>query len=295
MDLKKFGKKLLLPPLWLLVILTILSAAGLAYVFTAGLQESILSYFIYVLSFYTLTVVCIFCATVLPKQRKAIRQKIYANPFGNRYMTDRAYRTSVSLHLSLVINLMYVAMNALSWYLYRSWWFVVLAVYYASLSIMRFLMVRYVRASEIGSNRLGELKISILCSSILLTLNFALSGAILMILYQNKGYEYSGILIYVMAMYTFYQTTHAIIDIIKYRKLGSPVMSTAKVVSLASALVSMLNLETAMFAQFGADMSKEDQRLMIILTGAGIAVAVITMSLYIIVRSSREIKQYKKN
>ena len=54
----------------------------------------------------------------------------------------------------------------------------------------------------------------------------------------------------------------------------------------------MLFLETAMFAQFGADTSSEIKRLMIILVGAGISVAVVTMAIYMIVQTTREIKQY---
>jgi hypothetical protein len=112
-----------------------------------------------------------------------------------------------------------------------------------------------------------------------------------MILYQSKGYDYPGILIYVMALYTFYSTIHAIVDIIRYRSLGSPVMSTAKIVSLSSALVSMLNLETAMFAQFGGDMSPENQRIFIILTGAGVSVTVIVFSVILIQRATKEIRR----
>ena len=78
---------------------------------------------------------------------------------------------------------------------------------------------------------------------------------------------------------------------VKYRKLGSPIMSTAKVVSLSAALVSMLTLETAMFAQFGADMSPADQRLFIILTGAGVSITVVTFSLLLIVRATKEIRR----
>jgi hypothetical protein len=125
----------------------------------------------------------------------------------------------------------------------------------------------------------------------MLLLNVALTGAVLMMLYQNRGYEYSGILIYVMALYTFYITTHAIINMIRYRKFESPVMSTAKGISMAAALVSMLNLETAMFASFGAEMAWEDQQLMLILTGAGVAAAVIAISSITIVRSANELKQ----
>lgn len=293
MDWKKFGIKLLFPPVWVMFLLTLVSTSGLVYVFTQGMEAAVISYFLYVLAFYTLTVVCIYCSRVLPKRGREFKQKIYDNPVGNRYMTDRAFRTKISLHISLLVNLLYVGANLFSWYQNHSWWFVILAVYYATLSIMRFLLVGYVRRNEIGSDRVKELKLSIACSVILLTLNFFLSGAVLMIVFQDKGYDYGSIMIYVMALYTFYQTTHAIVDIIKYRKLGSPMMSTAKVVSLASALVSMLNLETAMFAQFGADMSKADQRLMIMLTGAGVAVTVIAMSVFMIVKSSKEIKRIR--
>ena len=293
MDWKKLGKKLLFPPVWLMVILTVISAVLLTMVFVKGWELAVIAYFIYVLAFYTLSVVTIFCVMVLPKQFQNIKQKIYANPLGNRYMTDRAFRTKISLYLSLGISLLYVGINLWSWHFIRSWWFVVLAVYYVIMAVMRFLLVRYVRRNEIGTSVVGEWKRSRICACILLLVNLSLSGAVLMILFKNKGYDYPGIMIYVMALYTFYSTIHAIVDIIKYRKLGSPVMSTAKIVSLSAALVSMLNLETAMFAQFGADMSAENQRIFIILTGAGVSVTVVTLSVILIVRATKEIRRAK--
>ena len=295
MDWKKIGRKLLFPPVWLMVLLTIVSAVTLTMVFVRGWEQRVIAYFIYVLSFYTLSVVTVYCVMVLPKQYGRIKERILSNPLGNRYATDRIFRTKISLNLSLGVNLLYVAINLLSWYLYQSWWFVCLAVYYVIMSAMRFLLVRYVRVNPIGSNRYSELKRSLACSCIMLLLNFFLSGAVMMMVYQNKGFEYHGILIYVMALHTFYTATHVIIDLVKYRRFESPVMSTAKVISMAAALVSMLNLETAMFAEFGADMAKKDQRLMIILTGAGISITVIVMAVYLIVRCSKEMKKMRSN
>ena len=98
-----------------------------------------------------------------------------------------------------------------------------------------------------------------------------------------------------MAMHTFYTATHAIIELVKYRRFESPVMATAKVISMAAALVSVLNLETAMFAEFGADMAKEDQGLMIILTGAGISITVIVMAVHMIVRCWGQMKKMRSN
>ncbi len=293
MDWKKIGRKLLFPPIWVMVLLTIASAALLITVFVRGWEQQVIAYIIYVLAFYALSVVTLFCVMVLPKQYSAIKQKIYDHPLGNRLITDRAFRTKMSLYLSLSINLLYAAINIWSWHFSRSWWFVVLAAYYVIMSVMRFLLVRYMRSNEVGLSVLQEWKRSRLCAYILLLVNLSLSGAVLMILYQHRGYDYPGMLIYVMALYTFYSTTHAIVDIVKYRALGSPIMSTAKIVSLSAALVSMLNLETAMFTQFGAEMAQKDQNLMIILTGAGISIIVVTLSVLLIVKATTEIRREK--
>lgn len=293
MNWKKLGKKLLFPNIFVIILFTVISAAALVHIFLNGLEESWIAYIAYVFSFYTLTILVIFLSIVLPKQYRVIKQKIMDHPFGNRYLTDTAFRTQVSLYMSLGINLLYAGINVISFIIYDSRWFIIFAVYYMTLAVMRFLLLRYARRDGIGQNRLGELRWARVCSCILVTVNFALSGAVLMILFQDKGTEYAGILIYVMAAYTFYTTIHAIINLIKYRKYKSPVMTTAKIITLSAALVSVLSLETAMFSQFGQDMSPENQRLMIALTGAGISIAVIGMSSYMIVKTSKEIELLK--
>ena len=116
-----------------------------------------------------------------------------------------------------------------------------------------------------------------------------------MMVYSNRGFEYQGMLIYVMAAYTFYITTVAIVNIVKYRKYNSPILSMTKVISLASALISMLALETAMLSQFGGDTTPEFRRMMIIATGAGISATIVLMSGYVIVRNTLEIRKLKEN
>jgi len=293
MDWRKLCRKLLFPPVWIIIALTVISTAGLVFVFVNGFEQSIAAYIIYVLAFYTLTVLCIFLSLVLPKQYKNIRQKIYDNPLGSRYMTDAEFRTHIWLHISLAINLLYAAMNVLSFILYRSMWFVCLAVYYSILAVMRFLLAKYARRNGFGRDMEGELKRTVICSCILLTLNFALSGSVLMILYQNRGYEYHGIMIYVMAMYTFYITVKAIFGLVKSRRQSSPAVTMTRVISLSAALVSMLSLETAMFSAFGQDMDADSKWLMIVLTGAGVSLCVIVMSVFMIIKSVNEIKALK--
>ena len=68
-----------------------------------------------------------------------------------------------------------------------------------------------------------------------------------------------------------------------------------KIINMAAALVSMLSLETAMFSQFGKDMSNENKQIFIMLTGAGVSIVIVIMSVYSIVKNSREIKRIMEN
>ena len=254
-----------------------------------------IAYAVYVLSFYTLMVDCIFFSLVFPKQYKRMKQKVYGSKYGNRYKTDIDFHTHLWLYVSLAFKIIYISTNLISFFLSRSMWFAILAGYYATLAIMLFLLLRYLQKNDLGKNMMGEWKRARLCSYILLSINFALSGAVLMILYQNKSFEYNGILIYAMAAYTFYITIRSIINVIKYRNNPSPILKIRKVINLSAALVSMLALETAMFAQFGADMLPEHKWIFVALTGAGVSIIVVTLSFSMILRSSKKIKLLRSN
>lgn len=307
-DWKSLCKRFLFLPLWLVVILTILCAAAITFVFAVlyaeqpilqidvplkGIAADITAYVIYAVSFYTVVVLSIACFTSIPAYYKKIKSRVYENTYANRYLTDAAYKTHVTLYTSLAVNLLYVATNAVSAVVYDTHWFAIFAVYYAIMAIMRFMLVRYVGKNHIGQSYLREWKRARACAYILLTVNVILSGVVLMMVYYNRGFEYQGFLIYVMAMYTFYTTTTAIMELVRYRKYHSPVMSVSKVIKLASCLFSMLFLETAMFAQFGQDTPEYAKRIMIMATGAGISAVVVGMSIYLIVRANKTISAYK--
>ena len=291
MNWKKLGATLLFPPPWALLILTAASAASLILVFANGWDARWFSYALYVLAFYTLTALCIFARRTLPGYYKAAKAKVYANQYANRYLTDAEYKTHVNLYRSLVINLLYAGVNAAYAVLYRTRWFALFAGYYAVLAVMRFLLARYVTGHKLGSDRPGELRRTRLCACILLTVNLSLSGAVLMMVYFHRGFEDHGLLIYVMALYTFYTAVTAIMAMVRSRRFQSPILSMSAVIKLAAALVSMLSLEAAMFAQFGGDMATEHQRVMLLATGAGFAAVIAATSVLLIVGTTKEIRR----
>ncbi|MGN0691407.1 MAG: hypothetical protein ACI4K7_03560 [Oscillospiraceae bacterium] len=277
-----------------MILLTVISTAALVYIFVKGYDTHPVSCAFYVLSAYTLTVVCIFFGKVLPRKYRAAKQIVYGHPLGGRFMTELGFKIHVTLYCSLGINLLYAATNMFSGIFYRSVWSVMLSVYYIILAVMRFLLVRFVDRVGIGRDRVQELKSYRLCGLILLTLNIVLAGVVILVIRKDQSFEYAGVLIFVMAAYTFYITIAAVVNIVKYRKYDSPVMSAAKVINFAAALVSMLSLETAMLSRFGSeDRSPYFDRIMTGATGAAVCVIIVSVSVYMTVRSTKEIKRLK--
>lgn len=260
-------------------------------------DHSVLSYLAYILSAYAM----ITTITGMPRVVDAVRNRIDTMPLvkkirgtalGNRLLGDAVFRSEVTLHGGLLVNLMYVALNLFSGVRYRSAWFIALALYHALLSAMRGVLVRYVHRRSIGQDIPAEFRRYRACGMILLIMNQALVGIIIYMVTQNRGFTYPGLLIYAMAIYSFYITIVAMVNLIKFRKRGSPLLSAAKVISLTAALVSMLSLETAMLARFGSD-RPEFRRIMLGTSGGVVCAIVLAMAIYMIVRSTRQLKKLK--
>lgn len=280
--------KILYPPVWLTIFLTVVSAVALSAVFIKGWEESPVAYVVYVLAFYTLTVLCLFLALVLPKRYKEMKQMVYDHPLGNRYMTDASFKVRLSLITSLTINLLYSAFNLVTGIYYSSLWIGAIAVYYILLSVMRFVLLRHMDKKQ-DAGLIAEYCSYRVTAILMMLINLTLSGIVLNMIVKNESAEYSDIFVITSATYTFYTLTVSIIDLVKYRKYKSPVMSASKAIRFAAALVSLLSLEASMLVQFGDD--EDFRRLMLALTGAAVCVIVLSMSVYMIVHSTKEIKR----
>ena len=232
---------------------------------------------------------------------RAIRDRVNAHPlmeklrdtaFGQRFLGDIRFRTEISLYQGLLVNLLYIAMKLFSGLYYRSYWFIALALYYILLAVMRFLLLRRGKRVTGRTSMEEELWRYRHCGIMLLMMNQALMGIVVYMVQQNRGFHYPGALIYLMALHAFYSVITAIINLVKYRKHGSPVMSAAKAISFVAALVSILALETAMLAQFGGD-DETFRAAMTGATGGGVCTIVIGMAIYMIWKSTKQLKKLR--
>lgn len=292
---KRICKKIIFPPLWIKILISVISVIGMAAAIITGFADNPILYVMYGVSFYALCVYSVFFAKQGSRIFKSAKSKIIGTKYGSRYISDIDFKTHITLYFALIMNVANIALNILYGFIFKTNWFFILVFYYSTLTLMRFLLAQFTRKHTIGENMLGEWQRARLCAAVLTLINLSLSGVVLMMMYQDKGFTYAGMLIYVMAAYSFYHITVAIIDLIKYRKYNSPIINSVKMIKLAAALVSMLSLETAMLSTFGGDMPLGEKRVMIAATGAGICLIVIGLSSFMIVESTNKINEIKEN
>ena len=195
---------------------------------------------------------------------------------------------------SFMINVLYAVMQLGLGFINHSVWFYALSGYYLLLAAMRFLLLKNSRNESLGKNLYREYLNYRLCGIILLLMNITLSVIAFYIVSQNKGFTYHYIMTISMAAYTFTVFTTAVVNLIRYRKYNSPVISASKIINLVAAFVSMLSLETAMFTAFGEGNSPNFRKIMTACTGAAVCVIVLAMAIYMIDHSTKQLHQLEK-
>lgn len=282
---KKILHRLLYPKWQITYLCVIVSAAALVYFLTDSCPIKALSYPVYVFSAYTLTVLCIRVYGAVKKSKQLAGKIMDRFPILRRYVTDAEFKTHVSLSSSLGLNLLYALMKFGFGIFYGSVWFGTLAVYYFLLAVMRFILIRFVDKNGFEGKRLLQWKRYRMCGIVLMLMTVVLTGVVILVIHKNEGFYYAGYLIYIMAMYAFYSISAAVVNVVKYRRYKSPVMSAAKVLQLVTALVSILALETAMLAQFGGDDTEAFRSVMTGCTGGGVCAGIFGIALYMICHS----------
>lgn len=286
MKWKKIGNTLLFPPTLLRILLTPFAVFCLLYTMAVLPENDPIRICAYVLAFYTLTIWCV----QIPGAIRFFRQVKQENHYAQLWANSPRLRVNVSLSGSLLWNSAYALLQLGLGIYHRSFWFYTLSGYHLSLALMRFFLLRYTVRHRPGEKPREELVRYRACGWAFLAMNLALSAMIFFMVFQERYVRHHEIIAIAMAAYTFTTLTKSIIDLVQYRKLGSPVFSAAKAISLASACVSMLTLEGTMLSTFHtADMTMQLRQLFLGLSGMAVSILIVAMALYMIVKGSREL------
>ena len=277
---------LLHPPKWVLLTLPPIVFAALTHVLLQG-EDSMPAYILYGVSAYCLTLWILPLPRLFRKVRAAVQCRLDGTAFGRAYRGNLAFRGSVGLYAGMAANLLYAVFRALAGIRFASVWFIAIAIYYFLLGILRLSLI----LSDRNRKRKTELRCYRRTAWLLFLLNIPMGGMIALMVLTDSGYSYPGYVIYLSALYTFYTMILAIVNLVRYRKLGSPILSAAKVLNLIAALMSLLGLQTAMISQFSPG-EESFRRIMNAVTGGGVWCAVILIALTMLLRS-RKMKEGK--
>ena len=290
MNWRMIGKALIFPHIAIMIILLPIAAVFLVYSMVFLGVESAAAIISYVLSAYTLMVWC-FKVPYLIRCFKTFKDE---NTYVRIWQDDTRLRINVSLYGTLMLNTAYALLQLGMGFWHHTFWFYSLAGYYISLAVMRFFLVRHTSKYKPGEKMLEELRRYRACGIIFLVMNLALTLIIFFMVYWNRTFHHHEITTIALAAYTFTSLILAIINTVKYRKYNSPVYSASKAISLASACVSMLTLESTMLTTFGSEtMELAYRRMFLALSGSATSIFIITMAVYMIIRGTKQIKLLK--
>lgn len=246
---------------------------------------TVISYILYLIMTYSLIIICIRLYKIV---KKYINKIINKNKYLTIYKNDLVFRYKVSLILSIMLNILFSIFKLITGIIYKSSWFICFGIYYLLLVILRIKIG--ISEFKVNKNLKEEYYQYRLIAIILLLTNIIVTMIILIIINQKITNIYPTTLAITSSVYTFYLITISIYNLIKYRKLNNPLISSSKVISVITSLISLISLETILIPTFGTN-NYDFFNIMIMSTGLGITIIITVIVLYMIIKSTEWINE----
>lgn len=187
--------------------------------------------------------------------------------------------------LSLFINSAYSIYNGILGFVAMSWWHITVCAYHIILSVMRFSVLLFERKNKKNCIEI-EYFIMRFSGVMFLFLLIILIGTVVLAVQNNESTKHHQIVMITIATYAFTKVTFAIINMIKARKIDSPVIKTLRNISFADASVSIFSLQLSMLVSFQG-MSQAEISIFNILTGVAVCILVMILGINLIRRKGK--------
>ena len=294
----KIIEKLLKPKGWLLAFIYILTlvfiTAALLMLFVdyEGNALAILAYasfgFAGVSFAYSVYTIVIYA----PELKGRILSLLTSKEITRRLLHNWGFRTVVTSTFSFGMSVFSSVTNAYLGISERSIWFGALAAYYIFLALMRSgLLLYHKRKKDFENESLLRAKKYRTCGIWLLVLNTTLSSAIAQMIFDDRSFEYKDWLIYAFAAYAFYKIIMAVRNAIKARAQDDLTIQAIREINMVDGAVSILALQTALLHTFSD--ASVNISLFSTLTGSAVSLFSLGLSISMIVRGSKIIKEIK--
>jgi len=273
-------------PVSLVLLLSVICAAGLVWVFARGMETQLAAYFLYPLSAYCLTALCV----KLPAAIRAAKDWLSRHPKLAALLKNEALHFKLGLYFEQFINFAYGLFKIASGVLLGSAWIGCDGIYNMTQSLIQLFQIL---RRKYAKTRVQQWKAYRFCGVLILLMHLTLIGIVFQMVNWNRAEEHGEIMIITTALFAFYKVISSFISIAKDRKHRHPVDSSIRMLSLAQAFFAIFSLQASMFHTFGTGENWE--HLMNILTGCTVCLLVVSIGIYMIRRSNREIKKLQES
>lgn len=233
-----------------------------------------------------------------PAIKETFRFTVKKWKFTERLTEDYEFRTIVFAVCGFVFNGLYAVFLGVMGVAFSSVWYGGLAFYYIALTMVK---GGVLIGSHRDNQRYKEDFKSLLENrtrwyirsgwSLVLTAQ-VLALSVIQLVWSGWSFHYADLMIFAFAAFAFAKITMAIYNMVKVTKRNGIVTKAVRHINLASACVSILALQTALFDAFGEG---GDFRLANALMGIAVFIVITLLGVYTVVDGRKRMKRYKNN
>lgn len=286
------------PPLWfVLTVYAMLLLFGGVSIYTLAMERKVFwAYGVYALAFVSL-VYSVYCGiTCASRLKKALVRLCLKFSFSRNMVESYGFRTFVFSTITSFLNFGYALFMGIMAALGHSVWYAALSLYYMVLGIIRIcILLKYKRKRQGVKDfdmQIYGFRLYRLCGMLLFLLTLALFGAVIQMVLSDKGFRYAELMVYVVAVFSFYKIVLAVVNTLKAKKYQNYTVQALRNINLASALVTLLSLQTTMlYAFFKGDEYWRYNAA----TGGVICFLILMLGIYMIGKGSSRLKEVNGN
>lgn len=160
--------------------------------------------------------------------------------------------------IALLINIGYAVLNIVLAAFLNSLWYGLIAIFYAVLMGARMTIILLARhiARKYWMNKTellyAELKVSIGSGGLIFLMDLSMAFAVTFMITNTPPNSSGKIVAIGLAAYTFYKIILAIVNLVRSRKNGDPVVMALRNISMADACMSLVNTTITLDMTFGS-------------------------------------------
>lgn len=273
--------KLLYPPVWAVVLVTIVGFGGVGMIFWQGWENRPVSGGVYAAAFYGLVILTARVIRGVPKLKK----KMDGNPMAQRIREKKKQNGAFGIRIygKQFVNFFYGVMKIGSGVYLTSLWVGVDGIYnFVQAMIQLYLICQHKSAKD----RAQQWQCYRKCGYWMLLLHAAMTAMVVRMIYTGQHRQTSEVLMIATAAFTFYKLTSTFLEVAKDRKHRNPVDSAARMLNFSQALYNLFGLQVEMLWVFGG--GETHAPLVNGLTGGGVCLLVCSTGIYMLRRARRD-------